>query len=61
MNEHCKADANRQREYERALQIPEQTCECGNEKMTIPDGTLGDTCRECQEIEEQGRQRRRRA
>ena len=30
-----------------------------NEKMVKPDGTLGDTCRECQEIEGQGRPRRR--
>ena len=37
--------------------IMEQTCECGNDKMLIPDGTLGDTCRDCQDPD--GLQRRR--
>ena len=57
--EHCNADANRNREFDRALQILELTCDCGNHKMTMPDGTLGDTCRECHEIEGQGLPRRR--
>ena len=56
--EHCTAEANRSREFDRAMQILERTCECGNEKMTMPDGTLGDTCRACHEIEEGGRARR---
>ena len=54
--DHCTADANRQRESERALQILERTCECGNEKTTMPDGSVGDTCTECKEIEEKRRQ-----
>ena len=29
-----------------------------NEKVTLPDGTLGDTCHQCQEIEDQERHRR---
>ena len=53
--EHCAADANRTREFDLALRILERTCDCGNEKMILPDGTLGETCRECQEIEGQGR------
>ena len=55
--EHCAADANRTREFDLALQILERACDCGNEKMTMPDGTLEDTCRQCQDLEEQ-RQRR---
>lgn len=58
--EHCAADARRQRDCERALQILERTCECGNEKITMPDGSLGDSCRERQEIEGQARPRRTR-
>ncbi len=57
--EHCTAEANRTREFDRALQILERTCDCGNDKITLPDGTLGETCRECQEIEGQGRPQRR--
>ena len=53
--EHCTAEANRTREFDRAMQILERTCDCGNDKMTLPDGSLADTCRECHEIEEQGR------
>ena len=44
--EHCTDDANRQREYERALQILERTCDCRNEKIAMPDGSLGDSCRQ---------------
>ena len=58
-DENCNAEANRTREFDRALQILERTCDCGNDKMTMPDGTLGDTFRECHEIEGQGRSRRR--
>ena len=57
--EHCTAQANRTREFDQAMQILERTCDCGNDKMMLPDGSLADTCRECHEIEEQGRPRRR--
>ena len=50
--EHCTGDGKRRRDYERARQILERTCECGNEKMTTPDGSLGDGCRQCHDIEE---------
>ncbi len=56
--EHCTADANRRREYERALQILERTCECGHEKMVLPDGSLADSCRRCNDMEEQEPQRK---
>ena len=56
--EHCTDDANPNREFDLALQILERTCECGNEKMAMPDGTLGDTCRQRQYIEDHGRHRR---
>ena len=59
--EHCTPDAGRNREFDRALQILEMTCDCGNDKMTLADGTLADTCRECQDIDGQGRPRRRRS
>ena len=55
MQEHCSPDANRNRELDRALEILERTCECGNDKMTAPDGSLADTCRECQDLDRRGR------
>ncbi len=42
----------------RTLEILERTCECGNDKMLLPDGKLGNTCQECQDLD--ARQRRRR-
>ena len=57
--EHCAADANRNREFDLALQILERTCECGNEKIILPDGTLADACRQCQDIQDHGRPPRR--
>ena len=57
--EHCTADANRTREFDLALQILEGTCDCGNEKVTLPDGSLADTCRQCKDLEDQGRSPRR--
>ena len=38
MAEHCSPDANRSRELDRAFDILERTCECGNDKMLAPDG-----------------------
>ena len=57
--EHCRPDRNRNREFDRALNIIERTCECGNAKMLLPDGKLGDTCQECQDLD--ARQRHRKA
>ena len=57
--DHCAPDANRTREFGLALQILERTCDCGNEKMTMPDGSLADSCRQCHEIETQNDQRKR--
>lgn len=61
--EHCGSDANRNREFNRefnrALEILERTCQCDNDKMLMPDGKLAELCRECQETEERGRQQRR--
>ena len=53
----CNGDANRNREYERALAIMERTCECGEEKMVLPDGNLAEMCRKCDEIESTGQAR----
>ncbi len=61
VDEHCNPDNNRNREFDRALEILERTCECGNDKMLLPDGKLADQCQECQEIDGQGRRQRRRA
>ena len=58
VDEHCKPDTNRNREFDRALEILEQTCECSNDKVLLPDGKLGSTCQECQDLD--ARQRRRR-
>ncbi len=57
--EHSGSDANRNREFNRALGILERTCQCDNDKMLMPDGKLAEQCRECPEIEERGRQQRR--
>ena len=57
--ESCAAEANRTREFDRAMQILERTCDCGNDKMILPDGTLSETCRECQDIERLERPHRR--
>ena len=43
-------------EFDRALEILERTCECGNDKMLLPDGKLGNTCQDLDT-----RQRHRRA
>ena len=56
--EHCDPDANRNREFNRALEILEHTCECGNQKILEPDGTLPDRCRECQETDARAPRRR---
>ena len=56
-SEHCTDDANRTREFDEALQILEKSCDCGNDKMTLPDGTLADTCRQCEDIDTQSNQR----
>ena len=54
--EHCQPDNNRNRELDQALEILKRTCECGNDKMLLPDGKLGSTCQECQDLD--ARQRR---
>ena len=56
--EHCRPDNNRNREFDRGLEILERTCECSNDKMLLPDGKLSSTCQECQDLD--ARQRRRR-
>ena len=57
VDEHCRPDNNRSRELDRALEILKRTCECGNDKMLLPDGKLDSTCQECQTLDT--RQRRR--
>ena len=57
VDQHCRPDNNRNREFDRALEILERTCECSNDKMLLPDGKLGSTCQECQDLD--ARQRRR--
>ena len=44
----------RYREFDRALEILERTCECSNDKILLPDGRLGNTCQDLD-----GRQRSR--
>ena len=51
IDEHCGPDNNRNREFDRALEILERTCECSNDKMLLPDGKLGSTCQECQDLD----------
>ena len=59
--QHCGPDNNRNREFDRALEILERTCECGNDKMLLPDGNLGNTCQDCQDLDARQRHRARRA
>ena len=56
--EHCQPDNNRNRELDQALEILKRTCECGNDKVLMPDGKLSSTCQECQDLDT--RQRRQR-
>ena len=58
VGEHCRPDNNRNHEFDRALEILERTCECGNAKMLLPDGKLSSTCQDCQDLDT--RQRRQR-
>ena len=55
---HCRPDHNRSRQLDRALEILKRTCECGNDKMLLPDGNLDSTCQECSDLDT--RQRRQR-
>ena len=59
--QHCGPDNNRNREFDHALEILERTCECGNDKMLLPDGNLGNTCQDCQDLDARQRHRARRA
>ena len=59
--EHCGPDNNRNREFDRALEILERTCECSNDKLLLPDGKLGSTCQECQDLDVPQRRGARRA
>ena len=43
VGEHCRPDHNRNREFDRGLEILKRTCECGNDKMLLPNGKLGST------------------
>ena len=58
IDEHCSPDANRHRQLDRAFEILERTCECGNDKITAPHGSLADKCRECQDLDRRGLQYR---
>ena len=58
--EHCGPDNNRNRGFDRALEILERTCECSNDKVLLPDGKLGNTCQECQDLDAAQRRRARR-
>ncbi len=50
-NEHCNDDANRNREFDRALEILERTCECGNQKMILDNGKVAEQCQVCRELD----------
>ena len=58
IDEHCQPDNNRNRELDQALEILKRTCECSNDKMLLPDGKLGSTCQEYQDLDTRQRQRR---
>ena len=58
-SENCKPDDNRDRELDRALMEIDRECECGEPRVLMPDGTVGDACRNCLAIDEQRQSRRR--
>ena len=60
IDEHCGPEANRTRELNRALEILARTCECGNEKMLLEDGTIAEQCRTCRDLDGTSRRERRR-
>ena len=60
INEHCGPDTNRNREFDRALEILKRTCECSNDKLLLPDGKLGNICQECQDLDARQRRKARR-
>ena len=53
VKEHCGPDINRNRELDRALNIIDATCECGNLKEVYPDGRKSEMCRQCRELHEE--------
>ena len=59
IDEHCGPDTNRNRELDQALEILKRTCECGNDKMLLPEGKLGSTCQECQDLDARQRHKAR--
>ena len=59
IDEHCGPDTNRNSEFDRALEILERTCECGNDKMLLEDGTVAEQCRDCQDLDGTSRRGRR--
>ena len=50
---HCDPESNRRKELQRALMRIASTCECGREKAIRSDGTLSETCAECERIDSQ--------
>ena len=60
IDEHCGSEINRTRELDRALEIIARTCECGNEKVVLADGTVAEQCRLCYELDKAPRHGRRR-
>ena len=60
IDEHCGPDTNRNREFDRALEILKRTCQCGNHKVLMSDGKLSSTCQEYQDLDTQQRRRARR-
>ena len=59
VNEHCGPEANRSRELNQALEIFARTCECGNDKLLLEDGTVAETCRKCRDLDGTPRRGRR--
>ena len=56
--EHCSAEVNRSRELDRALETIARTCECGQEKMLLEDGSVAEQYRACYELDKTPRRGR---
>ena len=59
--EHCSRHDHRNREIDRELDLLNRTCESGNNRTLMQDGTLADACRDCEDLDDQVSRRRRTA
>ena len=59
IEEHCNMDANRNREMDRALNLINSICDCGNTKEILPGGEYEEACAKCKEMDAEQAPKRR--